>query len=297
MASLLILFNPVSGGGRAERAARGLLAALTDAGHTASLSATRPDGSDGWLDQLLDGVEALVVAGGDGAVHGAAGAAIRTGTPMYHLPYGTANLFAREFGMNRRTRTLLAALDRFEVRRVDTGEANGHPFVLMASVGFDAEVVHDLTAARGRSISYFSYLAPMWRQMRRWRPPRVEVFVDGTSLGPPGPALVVVANARHYAFGLNPAPRAEMTDGKLDVVLFPVPTFSRLLWWIAKCMAGRHLSDSRLLVGRGTTIRVVCDAPELVQLDGDPPPGGVGARTAELTLSVRQGVLPVLVPP
>ncbi len=297
MASVLVLFNPVSGGGRARRAAPRIERFLRAAGHEATSEPTRQQAGDDWLLERLDGVDALLVLGGDGAVRGVLGAAIRTDTPVYHVPYGTANLFAREFGMSRRRRTLRAALRRFEVRRVDAGHANGEPFVLMASVGFDAEVVHDLTARRGRSISYLSYAGPVLRQLRRWRPAPLQVYVDDRRLTTPGAGLVVVANARHYAFGLNPAPRADMTDGRLDVVYFPVESPRQVVGWIVKCLLRRHERDPRLVRGQGSRVRIECGGPQQVQIDGDPPAGGVGTRVSTLELSVRPRVLPVLVPP
>ena len=295
MASVLILFNPVSGGGRAQRAAPRIEHCLRAAGHDVTSVPTRREPGDEWLNERLDGIDAMVVLGGDGAIRGVADAAIRTDTPIYQVPYGTANLFAREFGMNRRRRTLLAALERLEVRRVDAGHANGQPFVLMASVGFDAEVVHDLSSRRGRSISYFSYVGPLLRQLRSWRPPRLEVFVDDRRVITAGTGLVVVANARHYAFGLNPAPRADMTDGKLDVVYFPVASAQQMVGWILKCALRRHTADPRLVQVQGARVRIDFGTLEHIQIDGDP--SGEDAGVSELEISIRPRVLPVLVGP
>ena len=123
--NILIFFNPVSGGGRAERAAGHLAASLRAVGHTTDLAASRRESGSDWLAQRLGDASLLVVVGGDGTVRAAAGAAIRTRTPLYHAPFGTANLFAREFDMDRRARTLHRAIDRFTVRWVDTAEADG----------------------------------------------------------------------------------------------------------------------------------------------------------------------------
>jgi diacylglycerol kinase family enzyme len=290
---MLILFNPISGGGRAERAAGNLATSLRAAGHTADLVATRREPDDDWLAQRLADVSLLVVVGGDGTVRAAAGAAIRTRTPLYHVPFGTANLFAREFGMDRHIRTLYRAIDHFTVRWVDTGVADGEGFVLMASVGYDAEVVHDLAAHRGRSISYLSYAGPLLRQLRRWQPATMSLVIDGRSAGgPPTPGTVVVANARGYAFGLNPARNADMADGLLDVVFFPTASRWQLLTWLVKLRLGGPLEDPAMVVGRGATVQIECDRPQRLQLDGDAPVD-LTARTL-FSLSVRPRVLPIL---
>ena len=290
-ASLLILYNPVSGGGRAEQAAGRLARTLRGAGHKTTVTPTRREPGDGWLDERLTDTAVLVILGGDGAVRAAAGAAIRTKTPLYHVPYGTANLFAREFGMDRRPATLLRTLDRFEVRRVDVGEANGEPFVLMASVGFDADVVHDLAARRGASISYLSYAGPVLRQLRRWDPTPLSMKIDGrpVELDPPARGTIIVANARSYAFGLHPAPDADMTDGLFDVIDLPMATRWSVLAWMVKLRLGRRSSVN---VRRGAVIEIRCEHPRRLQLDGDP----AGGTARVFGLSIRPGVLPVLIP-
>ncbi len=294
MASVLILFNPISGGGRAGHAAGRLDGELRAAGHDSITVPTRREPGHEWLVERLGNESVLVVVGGDGAVRATAEAAIRTRTPLYHVPYGTANLFAGEFGMDRRAGTLLRALDRLEVHWVDVGDADGELFVLMASVGFDAEVVHDLAAHRGGRISYLSYAGPMLRQLRDWKPVGLAISVDGLDLPLAGPGIVVVANARRYAFGLDPAPGADMTDGLLDVVYLPTASRRQVLLWMAKLRLGRHEADPAVIMQRGVDVRIECDQPQRLQLDGDP--ASEGNPRAGFRLVVRPGVLPVLVP-
>ncbi|MHC4220433.1 MAG: diacylglycerol/lipid kinase family protein, partial [Planctomycetota bacterium] len=108
-ATVLILYNPVAGGGRAERAATRLDVLLRGAGYETDLATTRPETGDDRVDHA-PAARALVVVGGDGAVRAAAVTAIRGRTPLYHVPCGTANLFAREFAMTRHPDRLLEAL-------------------------------------------------------------------------------------------------------------------------------------------------------------------------------------------
>ncbi|UCD74450.1 MAG: hypothetical protein JSV91_11750 [Phycisphaerales bacterium] len=315
---VLVLYNPISGAGRSELDARSLAQRLDAAGHAVALAETQPEPGEGWLADELAGCKLLVVVGGDGAVRMAGQPAARTDTPIYQYPGGTENLFAREFGMDRSAETLLRAIDRFRIRRVDVGEAEGRPFLLMASVGYDAGVVDDLARRRGRSISHLSYLGPMLRQFLRWRPPRLEVLIDGERLDthdqPPGgdqaaaagmQGWVIVANSRQYAARLNPAPMADMSDGLLDVVYVPLRSRLGLLPRMAYYRLGWQDRDSAVVRRRGRTVELRMDPPQFLQLDGDPPgpAGGFAADRAEVPgrvgcvrISLQPKALPVLIP-
>ena len=298
---ILVLYNPVAGTGKSAATAQTIAEAVDRAGLQTVLVQTRVDAAEDWLDEPLTEAGALVVVGGDGAVRLAAEPAIRTETPLYHFPSGTENLFSREFRMDRRVETLLQALERNEPRLVDVGVVNGRTFLLMVSVGFDAEVVHDLASHRGSSISHWSYLGPIVRQLRAWRPSLLEVTVDGERIDRGRPGMVIVANSRQYAARLDPAQRAEMSDGLLDVLFFPIASKAQLLSWLVKCRLRRHLADQRLIYRRGRTIEIVCDRRQRYQLDGDPPPvadNPVPGETTmrQLQISLRPGVLRVLTP-
>jgi diacylglycerol kinase family enzyme len=296
---LLILFNPIAGGGKARDAARRVETLLRGAGYETGLAPTRADAgpeTDGDLPARLAAARGLIVVGGDGAVRSAADAAIESRTPLYHVPFGTVNLFAREFGMTGKPRRLLGALRDHRVRWVDAAVAGGRRFVLMASVGFDAQVVHDLARRRGASISRLSYLGPMVRQMRRWQPPELAVTVDGAPLELPGTGMIVVANCRRYMWGMNPAARADMTDGKLDVVYLPIRGKADLLRWMGRCLRGRHLADPRVVHCLGSSVRIDGEAAQSVQLDGDPSPDGAGGEAGALEVEIHPAVLPVLLP-
>lgn len=299
--NVAVVYNPIAGAGKAAAAAQRIGEAVDRVGLQVVLAETRIDAADDWLDGQLAEARALVVVGGDGAVRLAAEPAIRTRTPLYHFPYGTENLFSREFGMDRRVQTLLGALERNEPRLVDVGVVNGRTFLLMVSVGYDAEVVHDLAGRRGSSISHWSYLGPSIRQLRAWRPPRLAVTVDGERIDLGRQGAVIVANSRQYAWRLDPAQRAVMSDGLLDVLFLPMESKAQLVSWIIKCRLRRHLADRRLVYKRGSVIEIGDDRPPRYQLDGDPPPAadnppGVEPVNTPLQISVRPSVLPVLVP-
>jgi diacylglycerol kinase (ATP) len=293
---VMVLYNPIAGAGRAARVARSLREPLAGAGHDVSLMETRTDPPASWLLPALAGVDLLVVAGGDGAMRLAGGPAADSATPVYHFPVGTENLFSREFGMDRSVPRLLRAIGRRETRVVDVGRVGEETFLLMISVGFDADVVIDLASRRKGGITHLSYVGPIVRQMLRWRPPRLTIDVDGTRLVDDRPGFVVVANARQYARRLDPARNASMTDGLLDVAFFPTAGVRSLPRWALACRLGRQMNDPRLVSGRGRAVVLRSDPPRWYQIDGDAPEGLDRDPPAELAISLSNNGLPVLIP-
>lgn len=292
---VLVLANPISGRGRGLTTSMHLDAALREAGHDVERLATRPDGDLDVLRAALAGHDVLVVAGGDGAVRDGCIAAAGTGVAVYHAPCGTENLFAREWRMDATPQTLLRALERRHVVRVDIGMLNALPFILMASVGFDAAVIEDLAASRRGAITHRSYLGPLWRQWQRWRPRCLRVEVDGERIDDDRPGLVVVGNSRQYALRMDPALRADMTDGCLDVVFLPTASRLELLRWIAVVRSRRHVLSGPARYECGQRILIEADdGPVRFQLDGECPPPS--AEAARLDISVRPGAVGVLVP-
>ena len=290
-----LLYNPIAGAGGARAAAESLVSGLREQGHEPLAQETIRDPQPGWMDDLLDGADALVVIGGDGALRLACGPAMRSGTPVYHWPSGNENLFAREFGMTASMPRLLAALGQSEVRQADVASVQGDDSLLMTSIGFDAAVVHDLAARRGRRISHLSYVPSILRQLRSWRPSMLTVRVDGETIVDSERGVVVVANSRQYALRLDPALRASMSDGALDVVFFPCASCATGMLWMIRSRLRRHVHSAPVVYKKGRDILVRSAPARPYQIDGDP--AGPASGISELSITLRSATLPVLVPP
>lgn len=244
----------------------------------------------------VSGIGVLIVMGGDGTMRTMASLASRAGTPVYHYPLGNENLFAREFGMDRGYGKLARAVAAGQVSRVDIGVCNGEDFMLMVSIGVDANIVHRLSAVRKGPTSHIGYIGPMVCELVRTVVPEVRVEADGELLADGERGLLVVANSRQYALRLDPARRAEMRDGLLDVVFMPHRGRAGLIMWAGRILAGSHLAHPLCRSVRASRVVVTStDGRRLrYQMDGDAP-GEVGAGDGmRVELGVRAGALGVL---
>jgi diacylglycerol kinase family enzyme len=301
---VLILVNPKAG----RRSSLARADRLADALRTRGLDVQVMDDLAAVADranqlQEQGRLRALVGVGGDGT---AAELANRTlpGTPLTLLAAGTANLLARHFRLPNSPERLAAMISTGFCRRMDAGRAAQRIFLLMASCGFDAEVVrqvHDLRHSRpGRGhISYASYLKPIWGSIRNYQYPEIRVYCDEPAGGAsPHPEVqpciarwAFVFNLSRYGWGLSLVPQADYTDGLLDVC-----TFRRgFLWHGLRYLAGvqlggwhRRWSDCGIRQAR--RIRITSDQPVAYQLDGDP------AGWLPLEIEVLPGRLSLIVP-
>jgi diacylglycerol kinase family enzyme len=288
-----VLFNPVAGRGSARAEAMRLEPLLRSAGHVPALIESSTGGLPEAGGTSPAGVQAMVVVGGDGTLRQVLDRSAGRAIPLYPYACGTENLLARELGIRPDPHALLAALEAMTPRLVDLAEANGERFVLMASIGYDAEIVHDLAAARGRSIGMGLYRRLMLRRWLTWRPPRVRIVADGRPLvREPMPGWAIAANCPQYAFGLNPARDAEMDDGWLDAVFVPLASRWELLRWMTAARAGRLHDDPRIVSCRAREIVIDCDPPQRWQIDGDPPADA--SRASRLVVRVLPVALAVL---
>lgn len=292
---VVLAANPISGRGIGLAVADETAETLAAAGHAVRVVPTQLAPPREWLDPTLEDADVLVVVGGDGAMRMAADAAIRQRVPVHHLPLGTENLFAREFDARRDADQLAARLAAGRVGWFDAAEAEDQTFLLMASIGFDADVVHDLAAHREGAIRHLSYIRPIVRRTLRWRAPRLTVEVDGTTIAADLRGTVIVVNCRQYGGRLDPVPGACMDDGRLDVIVLPARGGLGALRTAAACRLRRARRLRGVVVGRGERISVRCDPPSLLQLDGDPA-GGLHRPVPGIDVQVRPAVLPVLIP-
>lgn len=306
---VLIAYNPASGRGRAARAAAALADCLSRSGHgragfpCRTIAVERAAASE-WLRPALAGVRALIVAGGDGTVRSIALEAARAKVPLWHAPMGTENLFARHFGMTADPAAIAGAIERGATVEMDLGLAwsgsDGDPacFSIMASVGFDAEVVHALSrrraGARNQTITHASYLPAVLESLGSWTPPDLRWSIDGETERL-GRGMVVCGNLPEYGVRLNPTPDAVRDDGALDAVFLPADSGWAALAWAPILRLRAQRAHPAVRFRRGARIEVEADAPVRLQLDGDPAGPLGGARSLRLEAAPQR--LVVLVPP
>jgi diacylglycerol kinase (ATP) len=202
----------------------------------ADLSPFQSNSPTTWIEGLPASsadADAVLIFGGDGTIHRHLGSLVRLGLPVLVVPAGSGNDFARALHL-RSQRDSLRAWRKFEagklqpqvidlglVRRPDSPEFHRY-FCTVAGCGLDSvtarranQMPRWLRGHGGYALALLPALMklPAYR-MRLMRPDNI----DGQTEEQSRPALLAAfANTQFYGDGMRIAPRADFTDGQLDV--------------------------------------------------------------------------------
>jgi YegS/Rv2252/BmrU family lipid kinase len=292
-----IIANPRSGTLRMPLALNQLhqvAAALSDAGLPVEVRLTERAGHASELarEAVRTGMEIVIAAGGDGTINEVIQELAGHSTALGILPLGTVNVWAREthipLSLPDAARVLLYGVRR----RVDLGRAGNRYFLMMAGVGFDAEVAQrvERSVLKRIGLKMLDYLTTVGVLGVMHKPVLMRIKHDGkrreiSSL------MLVVGNTRLYGGALTFTRHAVADDGMLDIVTVGGGGLIYRLGILRNAFLRRPRRGPRVRYERARVIRVEADAPLPVQVDGEL----IGKLP--MSFSIAPLALTVIVPP
>ncbi len=240
---IALLTNPTSGKGKGGRVSERALARLREGGLVVrNLQGRDPDEALDLAHQCVaDGVEALVVCGGDGMVHLAVQAVATTSTALGIIPAGTGNDIARYFDLPRSHPE--AAADRVVAgltRTIDLARSGSRFFVTVLAAGFDA-VVNERANRMSWPKGQMRYNIATLAELRVFEPLPYTLQIDDRELSLDA-MLVAVGNGPSFGGGLRITEGAVLDDGLLDVVIIKPMSKLNLIRTYPKLFKGTHVT-------------------------------------------------------
>ncbi|SEI20713.1 lipid kinase, YegS/Rv2252/BmrU family [Rhizobium tibeticum] len=234
-------------------------------------------------------VDLVIVGGGDGSLNTAAQGLLDTGLPLGVLPLGTANDFARTIGLPTDLPAAIDVIAKGNTTPIDLGQANGHPFFNVASIGFSADLAMSLTEKAKNRWGKLGYGIVAARLLANSRLFTAILEHDGR-VEELHTIQVAVGNGRFYGGGMTVQAAATATDGMLDFYSLEVDHWWRLLALLPSLRKGTHgeWDDVRTFSTKDLTIRT--RRPRAVNLDGE-----LKTRTP-VKFTIREKAISVFVP-
>jgi diacylglycerol kinase (ATP) len=241
-------------------------------------------------DAVAAGFMRVVAVGGDGTVNEVAQALIHTPSAMGLVPCGSGNGLALHLGLPR---TLAEALELAagtsgRLGELDTGVANGMPFVNAMGLGLDADIAQRFNRLVRRGLPAYTRTALSAFFSRTKERCHVSVGGHRETLDA---MLIAVANSDQYGNNARIAPHARVDDGVLDLVAIrPVGFFGAGALGARLFLGNIHRSRGVRRL-RGTQFLIERPAANLIHTDGETHMTGA---TVEVT--VRPRSLRLIVP-
>lgn len=226
------------------------------------------------LDAMIERAEAerfdvVFAVGGDGTVHETARRLIGRGPALGILPIGSGNGFARHIGLPLDPAVSLEACRGGRIVTIDTAEVNGHPFLGVMGIGFDAVVADRFASSSVRGLE--TYVKESLRAFAGFRAEEYEVTYGGTPRRERA-LIIAVANASQYGNNARIAPLASLQDGLLDVVIVHDVSVLAAPLLLARLFHGSlHQSDS-VSMTQCADVHIRRPAAGPAHLDGEPLP-------------------------
>ena len=265
----LVVANPIAGQGRARKAAEALATGLRGLGVENEVHFTSGRGdATARARELRPDADLVVSVGGDGTLGELLAGLGDRDVPVAVLAAGTANVLALDLALSRDVAGVLATIAGGKTARIDTARVNGERLsFLVTSVGLDAMVVKEVEARRHGPITKRTYVGAAWRSLRRYRPPRLAVEVDGRALEGSF-AEVIVSNVVNYAGFPVLSKDRRLDDGLYEVYLFRKGSRASLFAAGLRAIT-RGLPGGSCTLVRARKVRIASETPVPCQVDGD----------------------------
>ena len=211
--------------------------------------------------------DVVVAVGGDGTVNETASGLVGSKVTLGIIPCGSGNGLSRFLGIPMDIEESIKTLNKFQVEKIDSAEANGHPFFNIAGMGFDAHIGQ--VFAGGKKRGFFSYAKSSLIEIINYRSHTYYLAIDGVSYTRKA-FILSIANSSQYGNNAHISPKASVQDGSLDVCIvkpFPLYRFPEM---VLRMFTRTADSSSFVEIIKGQHINVKRDTAGPMHLDGEP---------------------------
>ena len=291
MKDIRVIMNPASARGRTARQWSQWGSVLKEHIGDYRLLTTTAPGEATLLARkaLTSGADWLIAVGGDGTLNEVIngffdeqGQHINPQACLSVLMCGTGGDFRRSLGLSGDPIEAIQALAERPIRSIDVGKAvltgfdgapKTHYFLNIASFGLGGEAAHRLNHSKlaARLGGKAGFMWATLETLARFKPKRVVLTIDGHMRLKAPIRQVVLANGSYQGGGMYMAPKADLCDGLLDLIILEDHGLLHSLQGFSKVYRGTHLEDPKIQFLQINTLKAEAQDQVMLELDGETP--------------------------
>ena len=287
---ILFIINPISGGRNKQRIP-GLIDMYLDKNkyeHRISFTERVEHGYMLAKAAVKDKYDIIVAVGGDGTVNEISKAIINTNVVLGIIPFGSGNGLARSLKIPLKTEKAIKVINNGVIDKIDSAKLNDDYFFNIAGSGFDAHISECFAKNNIRGFS--GYIKTTFQELKKYIPQQYEITLDGETIVRKA-FMVSIANSSQFGNEAHIAPRADVKDGWLDIVVV-----KPIRWFMIPILALKMFnktaeSSSYVEMFRAKNIFIRREYEAAIHLDGEPSMGN-----RDLKIEIIPSSLNVIVP-
>ncbi len=276
----LVILNPTANRGNMERHRVLIRSRLQSTPQGEYRETTRQGEAQELAAQAAKDDRPIIIVGGDGSVHEAVNGILSTGrrVPLGIVAAGSGNDYA--WNTLKLPHEPAAAIERaFTGHLVDSdaGIVNGKYFVNSFSIGLDADIaaaagqLKKIPFMSGSRLYYTSTLKQLFFGYSRC--PWLKFTLDGEEQASGSTfkryVLMAVTNGPTYGAGFRINPKADYSDGLLDICTINYMPLLRALKLLPLVQKGEHEILPEVTFFRARSLHIESQKPVNIQMDGE----------------------------
>jgi YegS/Rv2252/BmrU family lipid kinase len=274
MRSAYLIFNPVAGQGDAEQDLAKIRAILEPSiALEIHQTTAEVDADQLALVAVKQGVESVIVAGGDGTISATANALMETGIPLGIICRGTANAFANALDLPTTIEAACETILAGETRVVDAAKCNNMPMILLAGIGFEAETVDRTDRESKNRLGLLAYILAGIEQLGQMTQFDAEIETDDKIIHVTAAAITIANAAPPTSILAQGSAGVIFDDGLLDVTIVAPTNRTGVIAVSYELLTSALKGDAttRPDIGylRAKKLTITTEPPQKVVIDGE----------------------------
>jgi len=218
------------------------------------------------------GEPVVIAAGGDGTLNAVIQGIKGTDTALGVFPSGTMNVFARELGIpvpglnNMPLDKALTVIDSGSVKKVDLFVVNERPFLQMAGIGFDAQIIEETDPEFKKMFGPLTYLASAVKVLGKEPPKLTLKLADGSVHHG---AAIVAGNGGLYGGQVKLFTKADNNDQLLDFLIFKENGYRMMVDALAGIQGKVEDDQNSIEYVQANSAEIISNIEVPFQVDGD----------------------------
>jgi len=224
------------------------------------------------LDIIDETYSYILIAGGDGTVDSLVNAMEQKNIhiPIGILPVGTANDFGKLINMPTGITEACKQILNSKPVAVDVGKINDKYFINVASTGLFTDISQKIDGNLKNTIGKLAYYLKGIEELPNFRKLKVKILSKECNYE--GEMYLLLVFNGKTAGNLNLATEAEITDGKLDVIMFKAIPIMELLPLFIKLLKGEHLDSDKVVYFKTDDVFIESSEDIVTDIDGERGP-------------------------